>query len=129
MITLIGGKMLNKLLVILIIVGFIGVFAVSAQAQSTITLSWDAPLTNTDGSNYTDQSGYKVYRHDAGDVFTEIADIPHTQTTTDRTDVGVGTYCYVVTAYNLANRESEHSNEACVSVTQPSTFELRITIN
>jgi len=115
---------------IALIIGLTFLFAGVAQAQSTITLSWDAVTENTDGSLYTDQGGYKVYRHDTGDVYTEVADIPHTQTTTDRTNVGIGTYCYVVTAYNTANRESAYSNEACISVTIPNAvYELRITIN
>jgi len=115
-------KTLTSMLTILLLI-----VAAPALAE-TITLTWDAPTENTDNTPYTDPAGFKIYRHDAGDVFTEVADIPHTQTTTERTDVGIGTYCYVVTAYNSKGRESERSNEACVSLTQPKTIELRITI-
>lgn len=120
-------KCLIKVLAVLFTLGLF--LCESADAQRTITLTWDAPVENTDGSPYVDPGGFKVYRKDAGPVWTEVADIPHAQTTTDRTDVGAGTYCYVVTAYNVKGMESERSNEACVSVTKPQTFELRITIN
>jgi len=79
-----------------------------------VTLSWQAPTTNVDGTSLTDLAGYTVYwvkkSHtyatpkgslDVGNVTTVTIDIPMD-----------GVFFFVVTAYDTAGNESAYSNEA-----------------
>jgi len=40
---------------------FLILFPVASWSQELVTLGWDAPTTNTDGSPYDDPGGYRLY--------------------------------------------------------------------
>ena len=79
-------------------------------------LAWDAPTTYSDGSALLDLKEYRVYYstssgpYSTGNYYTVPA-----QTTSikpkDLISQGTGTYYFVVTAVDSANRESNPSNE------------------
>ncbi|MGC8602418.1 MAG: fibronectin type III domain-containing protein [Desulfomonilaceae bacterium] len=95
-----------------------------------ITLSWNAPALNADGSKLTDLSGFKVYRGSRGvdedcqncqdkrQLYANIdfqsptnAVIKNNEVTFQDKDVAPGkVYSYSVTAFNLKGRESGARN-------------------
>ena len=100
-----------------------------AQAQTTLTLNWDAPTTNADGTPLTDLAGFKVYHTTTTGSYNaiDVVDVGNVLTT-DRV-MPAGSYCFVATAYDASTNESAYSNEVCADVLPPATFQLRITIN
>lgn len=90
-----------------------------AQAAS-VTLVWDAPTTNTDGSPLTDLGGYRLYQRQQGEPYGSATTIAAPTTTGTASDLLAGvTYCWVVTAYDLSGHESERSHEVCFTVPAP----------
>lgn len=79
-------------------------------AESKV-LTWDAPVTNEDGTPLTDLGGYKIYNNDV-----EVVDVGNVLTHT--MDVTEGSYVFTVRAYDTAGNESINSNEV--------TYELKI---
>ncbi len=80
-----------------------------------VTLTWEPPITNADGTPLTDLAGYRVYfgpgsgnyiyKNNVGDVtICTIGGLTR------------GTWCFVVTAYDTAGNESDYSNEACIVI-------------
>ena len=102
--------MLNRLLLILTILGLIGISVVHAQ---NLTLTWDAPTENTDGTPVSNLPlTYTIYC--GSSPGTEKADYPtviHDITTTTHTFAQTGTYYCRVTATNTLSNESELSDE------------------
>ena len=88
---------------------------------ATVTLTWDAPTTNSDNTALTDLSGYRVYmstasgQYNSGNIVKN--NIPASSSTggvTETTTVDNlpnGTYYFVVTAYDIYGNESGNSNE------------------
>ncbi len=83
---------------------------VNRPTVGAATLSWSAPVQNTDGSSITDLSGYKIYYgSDPGSLGTTIQ-ISNSGITTYVVDnLQSGTYYFAVTAYNAAGAESDRS--------------------
>jgi hypothetical protein len=80
-------------------------------ASSNVTLSWDAPTTNADGTPLTDLSGYKVYLGTAPRTYTSSVDAG-VATSMVLTNLTQGTtYYFAVTAYDTGKLESGYSNE------------------
>ncbi len=94
------------------------------SGEGTLSLTWTAPTTNTDGSSLTDLAGYNVYRMtSSGGERTLVSDV--LVVTTEYEDTGLEdgkTYYYVVRAVDENGNESPDSNEALgttESVAQP----------
>ena len=92
--------------------------AVTAFA-GTITLAWDAPTTNIDGTPLTDLAGYKIYYGPTSGSYTNTLDVGNVTTSVVNNLTDGLTYYFTVSAYNSAGVESSFSNE--VSKTLPST--------
>jgi len=77
-------------------------------------LSWDAPTENTDGSIFTDISGYKIYYGTSPDAMnSSIAFSSNTQASelVDNLDLTGGViYYFAITAVNSKNIQSKFSN-------------------
>lgn len=84
-----------------------------AYAGRSVSLSWDAPAANSDGSELTDLAGYKVYYGQVSGSYSDSVDVGNT---TDAAISGLssGTWCFAVTAYDVAGNESSFSDEACI---------------
>src|ERR1700690_2896019 len=89
-----------------------------AVAGGTITLDWDAPTTNTDGTPLTDLAGYKIYYGPTPGNYTTALDVGNVRTFAVNNLTEGLTYYFSVAAYNSARVESSFSNE--VSKTLPS---------
>ncbi len=90
-------------------------FAVPAFAAN-VSLTWDPPTTNEDGTPLTDLAGYKVYYGNASGNYTENIDVVNvlTYTVKNLTD---GTWYFAVTAYDTSDNESDYSNEVNKTIT------------
>jgi hypothetical protein len=81
-------------------------------------LSWDAPATNSNGTQLTDLAGYNVYYGTASGNYSQSIDAGNTTTYTVANLAGGLTYYFAVTAYDNSGNESEFSNEVS-NTTQP----------
>ena len=76
-----------------------------------LSLEWDAPTTNEDGTPLTDLAGYKLYYGTASGVYDHSVDVGNVSAY-DLSNLTKGqVYYLVVTAYNGSNTESVYSNE------------------
>jgi hypothetical protein len=91
----------------------------------SVTLTWDAPTTNADGSPLDDLAGYKVYYGYPSRNYTDFIDVgmPSCQTINGKTNctytvsnLSSGEYYFAVTAYDISGNMSMYSNEAVKSV-------------
>lgn len=89
--------------------------------KSKVNLSWSAPTTNSDGTNLSDLSKYKIYYKDAntaGDFVliteTKITSVQITELTPQKA------YDFVVTAEDKTSNESEYSTAFTITTSQGS---------
>ena len=79
---------------------------------SAITVSWEAPTDNTDGSPLTNLSGYKIYYGGASGDYSSTIQVSNPGLTTYVVDnLPPGQYYFAVTAYNATGEESNFSPE------------------
>ncbi len=78
-----------------------------------MSLAWDAPTTNADGTPLTDLAGFKIYYGTTPGVYGTPKDVPGaTVTTYDLTGLTPGTTYYIAaTAYDTSGIESVRSSE------------------
>ena len=84
-------------------------------ASGTVTLAWDAPATNEDGTPLNDLGGYKVYYGRSSRSYTNSIDAGLDNSIA----IGVlsqGTWFFAVTAYDTSGNESGYSNEVSKQV-------------
>jgi hypothetical protein len=82
-----------------------------APSVGEMTLSWDAPDENTDGSALTNLAGYRIYYGASADDLRQVIDIPGVgMTTYVIDDLATGTYYLSIRAYNAQGAESALSN-------------------
>jgi hypothetical protein len=84
---------------------------VSAACASVVTLSWDAPNTNADGTPLTDLSGYKIYYGTSSHNYSTAIDVGNVTEYMVGNLENVVVYYFAVTAYDTSGNESEYSNE------------------
>ncbi len=102
--------------IVIIITGGCGDGGGGGDTENTsATLSWDAPTTNTDGE-LTDVVGYKVYYGTSPGNYYAVIDAGDVTTYTIN-NLSPATYYFAVTAYDEMGNESSYSNE--VSKTAP----------
>jgi len=96
----------------------INLFVVDLWAAS-ITISWQAPTVNADGTALTDLEGYKVYYGTASRGYSSSVDAGYT-TSYQINDLTEGsTYYFAITAYDAIGNESGYSNELIKSIPLP----------
>ncbi len=86
-----------------------------AGKDTTATLSWAPPTTNTDGTELTDLAGYKVYYGTSPGGYETDIDAGNTTTYTIP-DLSPATYYFAVTAYDEMGNESAFSNEVSKTI-------------
>ena len=84
---------------------FLSIFLVA------VTLSWDAPTTNEDGSPLTDLAGYKLYCGPSVNNYLPIKDVGGVLEYPVSNDLADGVHHCVVTAYDTSGNESNYSDE------------------
>ncbi len=76
----------------------------------SITLLWNTPITNEDGSPLTDLAGYRVYYGTSSSNLTDSIDIGNeTEAVVNNLQPGV-TYYIAITSYNTSGNESNYSD-------------------
>ena len=97
-------------------------FSITAtnSALGSMTLSWAAPIENTDGTPLLDLAGYNLYFGRSRGTYSN-------QIRIDNPSINIyvvenllpGTYYIVATSFNAQGDESAYSNEATETVTTP----------
>jgi hypothetical protein len=82
---------------------------------NSISLEWDPPIDNVDGSPLTDLAGYKIYNVSSGN-YTLSATVANRTTSTTIDNLSSGNWCFVATAYNTAGSESDYSDPFCTNI-------------
>jgi len=88
----------------------------STISSGSVTLSWEAPTNNSDGSSLTDLAGYKVYYGSRSGNYTETVDVGNFSSATINS-LASGTWCFTVSAYDVSGNESSLADEACTTLT------------
>ncbi|MBI5755921.1 MAG: fibronectin type III domain-containing protein [Nitrospirae bacterium] len=94
--------------------GGVNITGADTSANSA-TLLWDPPTTNTDGTELTDLTGYKVYYGTESGNYTASTDVGNVTTYTV-SDLPPQTYYLAVTAYDVYGNESDYSNEVSKTI-------------
>ncbi|OFZ11489.1 MAG: hypothetical protein A2Z20_12475 [Bdellovibrionales bacterium RBG_16_40_8] len=93
----------------------------NSKCGDTVTLTWDNPTTNTDGSPLTDLSGIKIYYGTSSGNYTTVIDHTDPSTTTETFAIPKGVmYYFAATAYNAFGNESDFSHEVQKRLLLPS---------
>ena len=95
----------------------VGSIHINTAYAGNVTLTWNAPTTNVDGTPITGLAGYKVYLGPSSGVYSTQITIGNVNLYTV-TLLPAGTYYFAVTAYNTAGGESAFSNEVSKPLTQ-----------
>jgi hypothetical protein len=82
---------------------------------SAVSLAWDAPVTNADGSAVTNLAGYKIHYGPSPGNYTGVLDVG-LKVSYSLSDLAPGTYYFTVTAYSQSGSESERSNEVSKTI-------------
>ena len=88
----------------------------TAMAMVTVTvestsLAWEAPASNTDGTELTDLAGYNLYYGTEPGQYSQVRSVRDPSQTELELPVEPGTYYLAMTAYDMTGNESELSNE------------------
>jgi hypothetical protein len=94
--------------------------ALAENALSAVTISWEAPTTNTDGTPLTDLAGFTIYYGTSTGKYTNTIDAGNVMTYTFNA-LPDGAYYFVTTAYNVLGIESSYSNEVERTVSSDTT--------
>jgi hypothetical protein len=91
--------------------------AAATSKASTVTLSWEAPTANSDGSALVNLTGYKVHYGSASKSYSDTIQVANAGLTTYVVqNLPTGTYYFAVTAYNATGQESSLSGEVSTQV-------------
>ncbi len=89
------------------------------STQGSVTLAWVAPTDNTNGSNLTDLSSFKIYYGTTSNQYTQNITVSSPSVLSrviDALTVGQ-TYFFAVTAVSSAGIESAYSPEVSATIT------------
>jgi hypothetical protein len=88
----------------------------SSDSINSLTLSWSAPSINADGSPLEgDLAGYIMYYGQGTDNYNEFVDIGNFNSASV-SNLTNGTWCFTITAYDVAGNESNYSAETCKTI-------------
>src|SRR5262249_11574534 len=91
--------------------------ATTDSQANAVTLSWDPPTANADGTALVDLKGYKVHYGPTSRSYSKTVEVSNPGLTTYVVDnLPTGTYYFAVTAYNSTGVESSLSGEISTMV-------------
>jgi|HubBroStandDraft_6_1064221.scaffolds.fasta_scaffold60245_3 hypothetical protein len=86
--------------------------AAAPSGAGSLTLFWDAPTDNTDGSSLNNLKGYKLYYGEKSGTYTSVLDIANPSLTTYVVqNLQPGTYYFALADYNSQGVESALTHE------------------
>jgi hypothetical protein len=90
---------------------------VAEASSDTVTLSWQAPTANADGTALVDLKGYKVHYGSSSKSYSDVIQVANPGLTTYVVqNLPAGKYYFAVTAYNATGTESALSGEVSTQV-------------
>ena len=118
---------INFLLMLLLILVFAGcggggggtteIGGFSIISTGSVTLTWDAPTTNEDGTDLVDLAGYNIYYYPQESPYSaQSVQIDNAFTSASVSGLAPGTWCFVTTVYDYSGNESTDSNVICADV-------------
>jgi len=91
--------------------------AAAGSSANSVTLSWEAPSENSDGSSLQDLKGYKVHYGSSSRTYAQTIQLTNPGLTTYVVDnLPSGKYYFAVTSYNASGAESSLSGEVSTQV-------------
>jgi Putative Ig domain/Fibronectin type III domain len=89
----------------------------ASGAPGAVTLSWDAPTENSNGTPLTDLKGYVVHYGSASQTYSDTIEVSNPGLTTYVVqNLPAGYYYFAVSAYNAAGTQSGLSPEVATQV-------------
>jgi Putative Ig domain len=86
-------------------------------SSGSATLTWNAPVTNTNGSALTDLAGYHIHYGSSAGALSTVIDVTNPGTTTYTIgSLASGTWYFAVSAYTTSGVESALSNTGSKSI-------------
>jgi hypothetical protein len=76
-----------------------------------VTLGWQAPTENVDGSSLTDLAGYRIYYGEFSRAYTDEVPVGNAGSTEYAVTLPSGSYYFAMTAMDAEGNESGYSNE------------------
>ncbi len=89
---------------------------ISVQVNASVTLSWQPPAQNVDGTPLTDLAGYRIYYGQQPRNYTESFPINGTSRSDYSLTLSSGDYYFAMTAIDADGNESGYSNEVLKTV-------------
>ena len=84
---------------------------IQVAVNGQLSISWQAPTENVDGSTLTDLGGYTIYYGQSSGNYTGQTEVDNANATTFATTVASGEYYVAMTALDVEGNESALSNE------------------
>ena len=81
----------------------------------SVTLSWDEPTTNADGTSLEDLGGYNIYYGMSSGNYSNSVNLGR-QPGATISNLSAGTWCFAVTSYDLSGNESDFSGDVCTVI-------------
>ena len=89
---------------------------ISVRINGSVTLNWQPPAQNVDGTPLTDLAGYRIYYGQQSRNYTESVPINGTARSSYSLTLSSGDYYFAMTAIDADGNESGHSNEVLKTV-------------
>lgn len=84
---------------------------ISVSVLGVVTLSWQAPKKNEDGTALTDLAGYRIYYGEESRAYSDDVEVPSADITAQDVVLPSGSYYFAMTAMDAEGNESAYSNE------------------
>lgn len=89
---------------------------ISVAVIGTISLAWQPPAENEDGSPLMDLSGYRIYYGQFSRSYDEVIELEDPEATQWDIELSSGQYYFAMTAIDADGNESAQSNEVVRSI-------------
>ncbi len=84
---------------------------VAVSVISDLTISWQAPTQNVDGSQLTDLASYRIYYGTQSGSYTQSVDVTDATATQHSFSAASGEYFVTMTALDMDGNESAYATE------------------
>ena len=89
---------------------------ISVAINGSVTLSWEAPTQNIDGSPLTDLASFRIYYGMTSRSYTDQLDVTSAGATHQSLTLPSGEYFFAMTAVDADGNESAYSNEVARTI-------------
>lgn len=86
-----------------------------ANSTYSVNLSWETPVSPTDGSTFSNLAGYNLYYGTTPHLYSTTIDAGNVKAYTIQ-DLPAGTYYFAITAYDPSGNETGFSEERTITI-------------